>query len=92
MLKSLSEAKEYVVAKVGQLAWEYFFQDEKDYIELTLEDLFYTKIENILTDEEMDQLTAQTSEELEGELFYKIPNYVSLLEETTAEFLTEYLS
>jgi hypothetical protein len=31
-------------------------------------------------------------DDLEWKLVYKVPNYVSLLEETTAEFLAEYLS
>jgi hypothetical protein len=36
-------------------------------------------------------LQAENMDDLEWKLFYKVPNYVSLLEETTAEFLAEYL-
>jgi hypothetical protein len=37
-------------------------------------------------------LQAENQEDLEWKLFYKVPNYVSLVEETTAEFLANYLA
>jgi hypothetical protein len=40
----------------------------------------------------MESLQAWDETELEWKLFYKIPNYVTLLENSVAEVLANYLS
>ena len=67
-------------------------ETEKAIVSTLLEEKFFDKIWSIISDEEIEALKAENEEDLEWKLFYKIPNYVSLLEETTAELLTEYLS
>lgn len=91
MLKTLNDAKAYALDRVAQIAGEELSETEKILIEFSLEDAFYGKLEFLITEEELEEAQVSSEEELEGFLFHKIPNYVTLLEETTAEFLAEYL-
>ena len=68
------------------------FPDEELIIETGVEEKFFEKIEGLVSEEEFAQAQAKNSEELESYLFHRIPNYVTLLQEATAEFLAEYLS
>jgi len=92
MLKTLEEAKTYAIDRVSQIEGEGLNETEKQLIQTELENLFYEKISTVVSDEEIENLQAENQEDLEWKLFYKVPNYVSLVEETTAEFLTNYLA
>lgn len=92
MIKTLNEAKEYVFDRIEKISGDIVDETEKAIVSTFLEEKFFNKIWSIISDEEMEALKAENMEELEWKLFYKIPNYVSLLEDSTAEFLADYLS
>ena len=92
MLKTLEEAKTYAIDRVSQIEGEDLIETEKQLIQTELENLFYEKISTVVSDEDIENLQAENQEDLEWKLFYKVPNYVSLVEETTAEFLANYLA
>lgn len=92
MLKTLKEAKTYAIDRVSQIEGEDLVETEKQLIQTELENLFYEKVSTVVSDEEIENLQAENQEDLEWKLFYKVPNYVSLVEETTAEFLANYLA
>ncbi len=92
MLKTLSEAKNYAINRVSEIEGEELLETEKILIQSQIEELFSDKLSDVISDEEVEALQAEDLDDLEWKLFYKVPNYVSLLEDTTAEFLAEYLS
>ena len=91
MLRTLSDAKAYAIEKITELTEETISLEEKFIIEDTIEWIFREKISQIVSDEELATIQATTPEEVEAALFHRIPNYVTLLEETTAEFMASYL-
>jgi hypothetical protein len=91
MLQTLAEAKAYTIERIAQLQEREVSPEEKFYIEDLLEDVFMEKISTLVSEEELESSNATSVEELEGFLFYHLPNYVTLLEETTAEFMASYL-
>ena len=92
MITRLDDAKNYAIEQVKKFAEEGLFPDEELIIETGVEEKFFEKIEGLVSEEEFAQAQAKNSEELESFLFHRIPNYVTLLQEATAEFLAEYLS
>lgn len=92
MLRSLAEAKEFALEKVQELAQDDFSEQERYLIEFELEDRFYTLLESLVSEEEIENAMLASQEELDAYLFHHVPNYITLLEEVTLEFLTEYLS
>lgn len=92
MLRSLAEAKEFALEKVQQLAQDDFSEEERSLIEFELEDRFYTFLETLVSEEEIEKAMLGSQEELDAYLFHRVPNYITLLEEVTLGFLTEYLS
>ena len=92
MITRLDDAKNYAIEQVKRFAEEGLFPDEELIIETGVEEKFFEKIEGLVSEEEFAQAQAKNSEELESYLFHRIPNYVTLLQEATTEFLAEYLS
>lgn len=92
MITRLDDAKNYAIEQVKKFAEEGLFPDEELIIETGVEEKFFEKIEGLVSEEEFAQAQAKNSEELESYLFHHIPNYVTLLQEATTEFLAEYLS
>lgn len=92
MLQSLQDAKHYARDRVALIAGEELSEVEKDLIEFELEERFFAKLVLLVDEEEFAQAQTQTDEELEGFLFHRIPNYLTVLEQTTLEFLADYLS
>ena len=92
MITRLDDAKNYAIEQVKKFVEEGLFPDEELIIETGVEEKFFEKIEGLVSEEEFAQAQAKNSEELESYLFHRIPNYVTLLQEATTEFLAEYLS
>lgn len=92
MITRLDDAKNYAIEQVKRFAEEGLFPDEELIIETGVEEKFFEKIEGLVSEEEFSQAQAKNAEELESYLFHRIPNYVTLLQEATTEFLAEYLS
>lgn len=92
MITRLGDAKNYAIEQVKKFVEEGLFPDEELIIETGVEEKFFEKIEGLVSEEEFAQAQAKNSEELESYLFHHIPNYVTLLQEATTEFLAEYLS
>ena len=92
MITRLDDAKNYAIEQVKRFAEEGLFPDEELIIETGVEEKFFEKIEGLVSEEEFAQAQAKNDEELESYLFHRIPNYVTLLQEATTEFLAEYLS
>ena len=92
MITRLDDAKNYAIEQVKKFAEEGLFPDEELIIETGVEEEFFSKIEWLVSEEEFAQAQAKNAEELESYLFHRIPNYVTLLQEATTEFLAEYLS
>lgn len=91
MLRSLEEAKVFAIATVQKIAWNDFSEQEKDLIAFGIDDMFYTKLEMLFSEKELEESEVTTPEALENFCFLHIPNYFSLLEEITARFLADYL-
>ncbi len=92
MLNTLAQAQEYALQKIQEATGETLDPMEKDIVHTTLESDLFDAISEYVSEEELDKAQAQTPEELESFLFYKIPNYITILEEVTTNFLAEYLS
>ena len=92
MITRLDDAKNYAIEQVKKFVEEGLFPDEEVIIETGVEEKFFEKIEGLVSEEEFAQAQAKNDEELESYLFHRLPNYVTLLQEATAEFLAEYLS
>ena len=92
MITRLDDAKNYAIEQVKKFVEEGLSPDEELIIETGVEEKFFEKIEGLVSEEEFAQAQAKNDEELESYLFHRIPNYVTLLQEATAEFLAEYLS
>lgn len=92
MLKTLTEAKEYAVNQVTKLSDDIIDTTEKSLIEDLLEEHFFEKVSDLVDEQTLEEKKLISEEELEGYLFHEIPNYTSVLEEATAEWLSEYLS
>ncbi len=89
MLTTLSQAKTFVQEKIA----EYLpLEDiEKDILDTLLEETFFTKIEPFVSEQEIESQHFEKEEDLDSYLFHKIPNYTTLLEEATAETITDYI-
>lgn len=92
MLKTIDEAKNYAIDRISQIEGEDLVETEKLLVQTELENLFLEKLSKEVSSEEIEKLQAENQEDLEWKLFYKVPNYSNLLEDTTAEFLANYLS
>lgn len=92
MLRSIDEAHEFIAQEVEKLTWEKVDENEKMILEELFEDSFFDKIGDVITEEEIENEKLKDANELEWFLFHKIPNYLTLLEETAKEVITEYLS
>ena len=92
MIQTLNQAKEYMIDRVQKITGETVDDAEEAIISTLLEEKFYDKIWALVSEEEMESLQAENEEDLEWKLFYKIPNFVYILEETVAEVLADYLS
>lgn len=90
MLLSLTDAKQYVYEKVEQFTSEQITEEEKAVIGSSLELLFFSKIEWMIP-EWMDDVQMEDVNQLDAYMFNNIPKYATVLEETTAEFLSDYL-
>ena len=90
MLKTIDEANNYVVDRIEKISWKPLPEEEKMAIELCLKDKFYEKLSQYISDEEIENLWAQDEKDLENKLFYKIPNYVTLVESSASQYLAEY--
>lgn len=92
MIQTLAQAREYMFDRIQEISGEDVQTTEKEILTTLLYEEFYEKIWFIIGEEELESIQAEDEKELEWILFYKIPNYVSLLEECTAKILAEYLS
>ena len=92
MIQTLNEAKEYIFDRIQKISGDIVNDTEKAIVSTLLEENFYEKIWSVISDEEIESLQVWDETELEWKLFYKIPNYVTLLENSVAEVLTDYLS
>ena len=92
MLKTIDDAKNYAIDRISQIEGEDLVETEKLLVQTELENLFLEKLSKEVSSEEIEKLQAENQEDLEWKLFYKVSNYSNLLEDTTAEFLANYLS
>gem|GEM_PF-447615 len=92
MLKTLDEAKEYAIKKIEDLTGEMVDQEEKDIIEMEIEEEFFERISDQVDEKELEKAKLKSLEDIDGYLFHNIHNYTTILEETTIDFLSEYLS
>jgi len=89
MLTTMDQAKTFMYEKIAEyLPLE---EIEKDILDTLLEETFSDKIEWLVSDQEIENGKFQSEEALDAFLFHKIPNYTTLLEESVAEVIAEYL-
>lgn len=91
-MMNLEDAKQYIFDRLRGIEGEELSETEQSLIALEFEERFFAKIEGVVREEEFAQMRAQTPQELDAKLFYLLPNYVNLVEETVQEFMVEYLS
>jgi hypothetical protein len=65
MLKTIAEAKDYAIDRISQIEGEDLLETEKMLIQTELENLFFDKISEVVSDEEIESLQAENEEELE---------------------------
>lgn len=92
MLRSIDEAHEFIAQEVAKLTGEELDETELAILEDLFEDTFFEKIWDIVTEEEIEDQKLENADELEGFLFHRVPNYLTLLEETATEVIADYLS
>ncbi len=92
MLRSIDEAHEFILQEVTKLTGEEVDETEQAILEDLFEDSFFEKIGDIVTEQEIEDQKLKTPEEFEWFLFHRVPNYMTLLEETAVEVLSNYLS
>jgi hypothetical protein len=92
MLRSINEAHEFIAQEVAKLTGEKIDADELAILEELFEDGFFEKINEVVSDEEFEQAKLKDPDQLEGFLFHRVPNYMTLLEETAIEVVADYLS
>jgi hypothetical protein len=57
-----------------------------------LEETFFEKIWDIVSEQELEEAPIENDKDLESFLFNRVPNYLTLLEEAVTEVLADYLS
>ena len=92
MLRSISDANEFMVQEVEKITGEKVDMAEQAILEDILDERFFEKIGDAIDENEVQKMKLEKPEEIEGYLFHKIPNYLTILEETTTEVLSDYLS
>ncbi|MBR6907440.1 hypothetical protein IKN40_02855 [bacterium] len=65
MLKTISDAKNYAIDRISQIGGEELLETEKMLIQTELENLFFDKISEVVSDEEIESLQAENEEDLE---------------------------
>jgi hypothetical protein len=65
MLKTIAEAKDYAINRISQIEGEDLIETEKMLIQTELENLFFDKISEVVSDEEIESLQAENEEDLE---------------------------
>lgn len=91
MLQTLSQAKAFAQNKIAEYQKGSLEDVEKDILDTLLEDAFFEKIEKLISEEAIEEKRLESEDALDAFLFHTIPNYTTLLEETTAEVIADYL-
>jgi hypothetical protein len=65
MLKTIGEAKDYAIDRISQIEGEDLIDTEKMLIQTELENLFFDKISEVVSEEEIESLQAENEEDLE---------------------------
>lgn len=71
--------------------WEPLEAGEAELLETLLEANFFEKIEGLVDEKDMEARNLQTDEDIEEYLFQHIPNYTTLLEDSVASVIADYL-
>ena len=90
MLHSVKEANTYLVDRIEKITKIDLPEEEKMVIETCFKNLFYDKLSETISDEKIEEIWAETEEELEGKLYLEVPNYLTILEDCVAQYLAEY--
>ncbi|MEI6426157.1 MAG: hypothetical protein WCO66_02270 [Candidatus Absconditabacteria bacterium] len=91
MLATLDQAKKFIVTKVPEYLGTDLEPGEAELLETLLETDFFDKIEGLVDEKDMEDKHLETDEEVEHYLFQHIPNYTTLLEESVADVISDYL-
>lgn len=91
MLATLDQAKEFIITKVPEYLWEPLEPGEAELLETLLETNFFNKVEWLINEEDLTSRNLETDEEIENYLFQHIPNYTTLLEDSVADVIADYL-
>lgn len=92
MLKSIEDAHTFIAQEVEKVTEDKVDDTEKAILVELFEDRFFEKIDDIVSEEEIQNQKLKDPDQLEGFLFHRVPNYLTLLEESAVEVLAEYLS
>jgi len=91
MLATLTQAKQFVVTKIPEYIGMELEPGEAELLETLLETDFFEKIEWLVNSEDLEAQHLETEEEVEHYLFQHIPNYTTLLEDSVADVISDYL-
>lgn len=89
MLTNMEQAKSFMYETVAK--YQPLEEVETDILDTLLEETFSDKIEWLVSDQEIEEMKFESEEALDAYLFHKIPNYTTLLEESVAEVIADYL-
>lgn len=91
MIERIADASKYLQEKINDLT-----KDEvmPEVIDTILEEKFMEKIEPLLTEADMKMIRDNEGEEgfAENYMINKVPNYMTLLQETVEELLVEFIT
>lgn len=92
MLVWLTDAKNYAISRIETLTDEKVEDTERQLVGTLLEATFFEKIKGKVDEDELEKLKLTSAELVDGYLFDKIPDYTTILEEVTVDWLSDYLS
>ena len=92
MLATLDQAKQFLLIKVPEYLGTDLEPGEAELLETLLETDFFEKIEGLIDAQDLESKQLETDEQIEHYLFQHIPNYTTLLEESTADVIADYLA
>ena len=91
MLTTLDQAKQFVVTKIPEYIGMDLEPGEAELLETLLETDFFEKVEWLIDAEDLESKHLETDEQIEQYLFQHIPNYTTLLEDSVADVISDYL-
>ena len=91
MITTLTQAKHFMITKIPEYIGEELHPGEAELLETLLETEFFSRIEGLVDEADIATRNLASDDEFEHYLFNHIPNYTTILEESLATVISDYL-